>query len=341
MNPIYIDLDLGEAVNLLSRTLKLNILAVSIGVAFVTASISTASASNGITTQGFGNGVQSHADATTDEWRLSATMLKPSTVPYEPIRLNLTLVNFSDSERLAPPLAFQLPYIDYDIYDSAGSKICESSVTLSMLPGYKPGIMLNSKDSLNASMNLLNIVCYSSARDIRSVLYPGAYSVAIKLYLDPTNAIRREEYTIRLPPIEFVVDNPKGTDLEAYNIFVKGLTVLHEKPDVAKQCFYDILRNYSESSYDERVNHILLFGKGSFDNFGGHKESIRLRKRFFVKHYRSPYNITNIDNLIQMIKPEEMRSLYLEVGDDIKNTVTYRHLKKRYPWVIEELENEE
>jgi len=144
-----------------------------------------------------------------------------------------------------------------------------------------------------------------------------------------------------LPPIEFVVDNPKGTDLEAYNIFVKGLTVLHEKPDVAKQCFYDILRNYSESSYDERVNHILLFGKGSFDNFGGHKESIRLRKRFFVKHYRSPYNITNIDNLIQMIKPEEMRSLYLEVGDDIKNTVTYRHLKKRYPWVIEELENEE
>jgi len=268
----------------------------------------------------------------TSGWRFEVKDFENEAVPYEWMYLEVALTNVSDSNMMAPPLALYHGHLRPHLYDAKLDPICQitwhgmGSVRTHLL---EPG------ESINKHLNLTTIFCPDETMK-RNMLPPGRYNVEFHLYLYPLHGIPREENTIILGPIPFEIHEAEGDNMKAMELYEKGVSILSNNPEKAKGYFYQILTAYSHTPFDEVVTLELSHARNGDLPLLDSSESLELRKRFFLKHPDSPYNIdNNLPNFVNRISQEELKELYREIRDKAEASLTVQYLVENYPWVCD------
>jgi len=265
-------------------------------------------------------------------WRFEVRDFKREAVPYQWMYLEVVLTNVSDNSMNAPPLGLYHGHLRPQLYDAAGDPVCQTRRKgMGLLRTY----LLEPGESISKHLNLTTVFCPNETMR-RRMLPPGSYNVVFNLYLDPNHETPREENTIILGPISFEIHEAEGDNTKAMELYEKGVSILSNNPDKAREYFYQILTAYSHTPFDEVVTLELSHARKGDLPLLDSSESLELRKRFFLKHPDSPYNIdNNLPNFINRISQDELKELYREIRDKAEASLTVQYLVEHYPWVCD------
>ncbi len=268
-------------------------------------------------------------------WKFEVELYKPKTAWCEPIYMRKAITNLSGTAKRMPLTDLAFPYLGFEIHNSSGERMSLMRAQINFLEGGDTTLMLAPGDSSIIELDLLWHAPGQGPSMGFPAYRPGEYTIDISLYLDPMMRAPRAENTLVLPQLKFSIVEPTGDSAEALRLLAKGANLQGQQSQVAEACFDSVLTFYSNTPYNELAN-ILLIMFRSIGSGSDEGEFVRWSERCFLKYINSPFELMNVNRLIQKITPERMKVLVRMIHNNPKAAKRLRHLRGQHPWIFED-----